>query len=322
MQFGIISTPTSEISPATRSRVDVEQDAPDLLTLFDQYPEIVYTRSDPLYNQLSIAFNQAVSVKPLAIVRALKEEHVIATVKAARTTGLPLGIRCGGYDLAGRNIEGTESGIILDIRGLNSVSIADDKTSASIGGGILGGELAPVLHEHDLFTPVGWHPKVGYAGWALGGGYGMYASAYGMGVDQILAARLVLADGTVKDLDDENHSELLWALRGAGNGIWGVVTELTIKVYPSPKLILGAFVLKTKDWQSALTEWAENIEPNLPTQFTGDMYIRNADVNDPEICLYFAWCAKPGEDSTEGYKFLDKIKSLSPGLVGKASESR
>jgi hypothetical protein len=163
---------------------------------------------------------------------------------------------------------------------------------------------------------------VGYVGWAMGGGYGVYASAYGLGVDQILAARLVLANGSAIEVNERNNSELLWALRGAGNGIWGVVTELTVKTYPEPKLLLGALKLEHHDWKSALTEWAEKIEPNLPVEFAGDMYFRNPNPSQPELCLYFAWSAKQGEDLTKGYEFLDKLKSLPGKFAGGVSERK
>lgn len=156
----------------------------------------------------------------------------------------------------------------------------------------------------------------------MGGGYGMYASAYGLGVDQILAARLVLADGSVVDVDKNSNPELLWALRGAGNGIWGVVTQLTVKIYPQPKLLIGALKLEKQYWEPVLTKWADEIEPNLPVEFAGDLYIRNPVLQTPEICFYFAWCAKQDDDLSQGYEFLETMKSLSEKWLGNVSESK
>lgn len=322
MRFETISATRQSILPATRTKCDIDKDAPGLLPLHEKFPQIVYTRSDPSYKELSSTFNQAISVKPLAVIRASEEFHVADTIEIARKLNLPLGIRSGGSDLAGRNISRADNGIILDMRGLNSVTIAEGNDSADVGGGILTGELAPVLGDRGLFTPIGWHPMVGYVGWAMGGGYGMYASAYGLGVDQILAARLVLADGSIIQVDEDHNSELLWALRGAGNGVWGVVTQFTVKIYPQPKLLIGALKLEHRDWESALTEWSDKIEPDLPTEFAGDLYIRNPNPLNPEVCFYFAWCAKPGDDLAKGYLFLDKMKSLSGALAGNVSESK
>lgn len=69
--------------------------------------------------------------------------------------------------------------------------------------------------------------SVGYVGWSTNGGYGPFSSLYGLGVDQIVGAKLVNHQGEVVEASDE----LLKGIRGAGN-IFGVIVELTIKVFP------------------------------------------------------------------------------------------
>ena len=68
---------------------------------------------------------------------------------------------------------------------------------------------------------------MGYVGWATLGGYGPFSGMYGLGADQIEGARLVDARGELIDADEE----LLKGIRGGG-GIFGVIVELTVKVYP------------------------------------------------------------------------------------------
>jgi FAD/FMN-containing dehydrogenase len=52
-----------------------------------------------------------------------------------------------------------------------------------------------------------------------------------MGVDQIVAAKLVGAQGKIFDATEE----LLAGIRGGGS-IFGVIVELTVKVYPLPEV--------------------------------------------------------------------------------------
>jgi hypothetical protein len=314
MDFQATILPTTKIPEASLKRDDVAREIPGLLMLYDEFPHIVYTKSDPVYESISTAFNKSTSTEPLAVIRALDETHVQATIKAVQAAGLPLGIRSGGSEMEGRNFQGVHTGVILDLRSLCSVKISEDKASAVIGGGIIAGDLAVALRDQGAITPIGWHPRLGYAGWSMAGGYGYYASSYGLGVDQILGARLVLADGSVVDVDENHHSDLLWALRGAGNGIWGVVTQFTIKVYPAPKLLIGSFQFQRQDWPSVFDEWTNNIEPNLPDELAGDIYFRNIILDEPEMIIYFAWCAKQGEDLQKGWDYFDKMKSL-PGAV-------
>lgn len=312
-------TSTVEIPPSTNTRDDVSNTLPGLLPFFDQYPQTVYTAADPSFPILSTTLSN--STVPAAIVRAQTESQVKSAVNVARTANLKLGIRSGGNEMTGRNLTGTDKGILLDMRSMSSVVVADDEKSATIGGGILVGQLAPALADRGLFTPVGWHPAVGYAAWAMGGGYGCYSSAYGFGCDQILGARVVLADGTVVVVDETSHPELLWALRGAGNGIWGVVTQLNVRVYPAPKLLNGTVEFQKEDWPAVLDRWAGEFEPDLPVEFAGDMYFRNPVRDNPEMVVYFAWCAKEGESLQKGYEYLERLRSLASRTTGTVTES-
>jgi FAD/FMN-containing dehydrogenase len=105
--------------------------------------------------------------------------------------------------------------------------VAEDRKSATVGGGILQGELVNALWDQGLATSTGTIPTVGYIGWASYGGYGPFSSHWGLGVDQIIGATLVNPYGEIIKAD----SALLEGIRGAG-GLFGVILDLTIKVYP------------------------------------------------------------------------------------------
>ena len=75
---------------------------------------------------------------------------------------------------------------------------------------------------------------MGIAGLTLGGGHGILGRAYGLTLDHLLGAQVVLADGQVADCDEHHHSDLFWALRGAGAGNFGVVASLTFRTRPAP----------------------------------------------------------------------------------------
>ncbi|KAK1255619.1 hypothetical protein MKX07_007878 [Trichoderma sp. CBMAI-0711] len=321
MTFQPTKLPSTDVPPASLRRDDVAREIPELLRLYDQFPHIIYTKSDPVYEMIGSAFNLSISTLPRVVVRPLEESHVQATVKIARTTGIPLGIRSGGSEMSARNYRDVDKGIIIDMRSMCSVKVSHDRASANIGGGTIGGDLAVALSKQGLFTPIGWHPRLGYAGWSLAGGYGLYSSSYGLGVDHILGVRLVLADGSVVDVDESHHPDLFWALRGAGNGIWGVVTQLTIKIYPAPRLLVGTLEIQKEDWPAALDRWANDIEPNLPDEIAGELYFRNPTLTKPQMIIFFAWCAKEGDDLQKGWEYFQMMKSLPGAVVQRISES-
>lgn len=121
---------------------------------------------------------------------------------------------------------------MIDIREIEYVHINDTKSFAKIGGGILMDKLAAELSKQDTATAIGSVPFVGYAGWAMYGGYGPFSANYGLGVDNIVGAKVVTSDGAVVDADQT----MLRGNRGSG-GFLGVIVELTIKIYPLKKLI-------------------------------------------------------------------------------------
>lgn len=148
-----------------------------------------------------------------------------------KTHSIPFTIRSGGHELFTRSL--ANHAVTIDLREIAYVHIDYESQSARIGGGILIGDLATQLANAKLATASGTIPTVGYVGWAIHGGYGLLSAHYGLGVDQILAARVVNANGDLVDADEC----MLKGIRGGG-GTLGVIVELTIRVYPLEKVRL------------------------------------------------------------------------------------
>ncbi|PKX88378.1 FAD-binding oxidoreductase [Aspergillus novofumigatus IBT 16806] len=194
----------------------------------------IYTEGRHYQDCLEL-YNHALSKQPLVCARPRTEQEVSHLVQLCTEESVPFAVRSGGHDFFGRSL--VHKGVLIDMRAMDSVRVEPDQASARVGGGVIAGPLQETLNSHGLFTPTGQAKSVGYVSWACGGGYGFYVGTYGFEVDQILGARVVLARGHVVDTDED--PELLWALRGAGAGIFGIVTELRVKVYPVPKLYAG-----------------------------------------------------------------------------------
>lgn len=111
------------------------------------------------------------------------------------------------------------------------VNIDETRTSARIGGGVLNGTIAAKLTKERLATAIGAIPFLGYAGWSSYGGYGPFSANYGLGLDNIIGAKIVNWKGEII----EANQEMLKGVRGAG-GFIGVLVELAIRVYPLKKV--------------------------------------------------------------------------------------
>ncbi|MFD7159258.1 FAD-binding oxidoreductase [Kribbella sp. NPDC059898] len=165
------------------------------------------------------------AVRPAVIARCRSTDDVAEALAYARSRGLPVTPRGGGHCFAGRS---STTGLLIELSPLSEVSVADGR--ATIGAGARLAEVYRGLHEYGLTIPAGCGPTVGIAGLTLGGGLGLLGRRYGLTCDRLVAATVVLADGNVVEGDDE----LLWALRGAGGGQFGVVTSLVFDAVPSP----------------------------------------------------------------------------------------
>jgi FAD/FMN-containing dehydrogenase len=101
---------------------------------------------------------------------------------------------------------------------------------AVVGGGHLVGEIVDKLWALGWQTTTGICECVSFAGPALGGGHGVLQGQYGLAADQIVGARVVLANGEVVEVSEKRNKDLFWALKGAGHN-FGVVSEFRVRLH-------------------------------------------------------------------------------------------
>ena len=174
-------------------------------------------------------------VQPAIVARCVSTSDVQQAVSAAVQFGLPLSVRGGGHDWGGRALC---AGIVVDLRSLNAVAVDTESGTMTFGGGALLGEVADAIAPLGLAAVVGATGFVGMTGWMLAGGLGPLNPKFGLGVDNLLSAELVLADGTVVTASATQNTDLYWAVRGGG-GAFGVVTSSTCRAHPMPQVLDG-----------------------------------------------------------------------------------
>ncbi|KAF7953061.1 hypothetical protein EAE96_006281 [Botrytis aclada] len=246
---------------------------------------------------------------PLAIVKPATTADVSALVSFTTDHQIPITVRCGGYSYFGS--EFSSSALAIDLRCLASIRISPARHSAVIGGGFLQGDLARELSREGLMTPVVAIPSMGYAGWAMYGGYGPFSAAYGLGVDQIIGVKVVDSDGEIKDYDVEGEDGLLRAVRGGG-GALGIIVELRIKVYPLQKVLAGKIVFQSEDISKTVeifnSRFKELSARGLPLQLTVQQSIFPSSQGQIFV-VQFMWAS---EDIRTGRQLLAHIESLAP----------
>lgn len=191
---------------------------------------------------------------PLAVVRPAGPGDVAAAVTFARDAGLELSIRGGGHDSLGRSTNA--GGIVVDLRSLDTVEVDGDLVT--IGGGAVWGQVAAALAPHGLVISSGDTKSVGVGGLTLGGGVGWFVRLWGLAIDSLVSAQVVLADGRVVTASEASEPDLFWALRGGG-GNFGAVTSFTFRGRPLPDgVVSGAIDLAPDaDLAAAFRVWRD-----------------------------------------------------------------
>src|SRR5438034_970843 len=165
----------------------IDADAKALGDLKRANPSLtIFTPSSQFFSQVRQVVNLYVTAVPLAIVWPRSEADVSDIVKYVLARDIPLCVRAGGHDLYGRSMQ--DGVLVIDMRCMGKVEIADDNQTAIVQGGTFSGDLGRLLSEKGLYTTIGASASVSYAGFALFGGYGAMSGVYGLGSDNIISA--------------------------------------------------------------------------------------------------------------------------------------
>src|SRR5688572_28744538 len=182
--------------------------------------------SDTEYEDARKVHNGMIDRRPAAIARCASVADVVACVRYAARTRLLLAIRGGGHSLGGFGT--CDGGLVLDMSRLSEVQVDAAAMLAKVGGGCRWHDVDHATHAFGMATPNGLISTTGVGGLTLGGGIGHLSRRFGLTIDNLLSADMVLADGSFITADRERNEDLFWAVRGGG-GNFGVVTSFTFR---------------------------------------------------------------------------------------------
>ncbi len=221
--------------------------------------------SDKDYDEARKVYNGMIHKKPRLIVRCADVADVIRSVNFARENDLLLAIRSGGHNAGGLGI--CDDGLVIDLAPIKYTRVDPDARTITVGGGCTWGDIDHATHVFGLATPSGIISTTGVGGLTLGGGIGHLTRKCGLTIDNLIAADVVLANGTFVKANADENSDLFWALRGGG-GNFGIVTSFTFKLHPVD-MIYGGPMLYELSEAADVMKWYRGLIPSAPDDLNG-----------------------------------------------------
>jgi len=266
---------------------------------------------DPGYDEARLVWNGMIDKRPAVIVQAAHADDVAPTIAFARASGLPLAIRGGGHNVAGNGT--VDDGIVLDLGRLNAVTVDPETRLVRVGGGARLRDVDRATEPHDLAVPIGVVSGTGVAGLTLGGGVGWLTRPYGLTIDNLVSADVILANGERVTASERENADLFWGLRGGG-GNFGVVTSFTFRAYRlDHDVFAGTLIYHQPRWPDALlgwADWAATAPDELTSIATFMVPPPDWELGDQVLMLLgFAWA---GADRAAGEASIERLRSLAP----------
>eukprot|EP00756_Hemistasia_phaeocysticola_P033317 Hpha_TRINITY_DN16459_c2_g1::TRINITY_DN16459_c2_g1_i4::g.162890::m.162890 len=229
---------------------------------------------DPEFCKAAVRNNPLEKWSPAFVVWPVTAQHVQAAVKFAVKHRLCVAVAGTGHDYNNRH--SCPDGVFIRTSLMKDVDwdLTDSRGygwaagNVRFGPGIVFDEAHRSASKNGRIIASGWANTVGIIGWSIGGGHGPFVSSCGLGVDNVLSADIVLADGSLVTASATSHPDLYFAIRGGGGSTWGVITSITIRAHYIP---VGGITISTTAWEgtdleefyemnSAWVEWSKTLD--------------------------------------------------------------
>jgi len=217
---------------------------------------------DGAYEEARSVYNAMIDKRPALIARPADRDDVANAVRFARDHGLLLAIRGGGHNGAGLGT--CDGGVVIDLSAFKEIEVDPNARTVRVGGGCTWGEVDGATGEYGLATPSGIISSTGVGGLTLGGGLGHLTRGFGLTIDNLLEAEMVLASGESVRVNANEHPDLYWAIRGGG-GNFGIVTSFLFRLHPVGTIVGGPTFWPAERGAEVLSAYREFL-PNAPRE--------------------------------------------------------
>ena len=266
--------------------------------------------SDEGFDSVRRVHNGLIDKRPALIARCAGVADVVDAVRLGRTLSLEVAVRGGGHNVAGHaTIDG---GLLIDLSSMKGIHVDPGARTVRAEGGVLWKELNRETQLHGLATTGGVVGSTGIAGLTLGGGIGWLMPRYGLALDNLRSADLVLADGRVTRASEDENADLFWAIRGGG-GNFGIATSLEYNLHAVGPLIVGGPVVHPFGRARDVLRFFRDACADLPDEMMMVAGLQTAP--DGSNAKVAAIVAAHSGSIAEGERAVREIKAFGPPVM-------
>jgi FAD/FMN-containing dehydrogenase len=262
---------------AVSAAIDEER----LETLSASFSGPVLRPQDDGYEEARKIHNALIDKRPALIARCLNTADVVDAVNFGREEGLEISVRGGGHNVAGRAV--TDGGLMIDLSLMKGIHVDPKRRTVRAQGGVVWSEYNRAAATFGLATTGGEVSTTGIAGLTLGAGFGWLMGKYGLAIDNLVSAEVVLASGEVVTASEEQDPDLFWAIRGGG-GNFGVVTWFEYRAHPLSTVLGGPVFYPLQDARAVFGNYRDltaDIPDELTTLF---VFVHAPDGSGAKLC--------------------------------------
>jgi FAD/FMN-containing dehydrogenase len=257
------------------------------------------------YDTARKVWNGMIDKRPALIARCTSTSDVIACIHFALEHDVLISVRGGGHNYAGKAV--CDDGLVIDLSPMKGIWVDSARETARAQAGIKLGEFDRETQKYGLATTLGVNTDTGISGLTLGGGYGWLGGKYGLACDNLIGAEVVTAQGEILHCSAREHSDLFWALRGAGAN-FGVVTQLEYKLHPVTQILGGMALYPLRE---GVLRFFDEFSHEAPDELTTLGAVMMGADGAPAFAIALCYCGAP----EEGEKIINPLRKFAKPLA-------
>ena len=232
---------------------------------------------DEQYETARKVYNGMIDRRPSIILKCADVQDVISAVNFGRNNKLLIAIRSGAHNAGGLGV--CDNGLVIDLAKLKFTHVDPDEKTVRVGAGCTWGDVDHATNGFGFATPSGIISTTGVGGLTLGGGIGHLTRKFGLTIDNLIEADVVLANGKLVKASKDNKPDLFWAIRGGG-GNFGVITSFLFKLNKLSNVFAG-ITLWELDRSAEIMKWYRKFIKNAPEDINGFFAFLMVPPGDP-----------------------------------------